>query len=376
MLEIKRVNSRQTRRDFVNIVDKIYKNSEYYVPTIKLDDHEMFNEKKNIHLKDAIWYPIVVYRDKKPVGRVIGIIQNLAEKKTGVRTARFYYFDCFEDFEACEFMMNEIFRWAKQNGAVSIHGPLGFNDTDREGMVVEGFDTMGTYVSLYNYPYYVDFMEKLGFTKDVDWLQHRVSLPDRDAEIIGKIDRLSDLVQKRYKLHFGTSKNNKEFIKKYGMPVFEVLNKAYAPLYETVPIDNITAERIISGFKLLITTELCCIVLDENEKPIAFAICFANISKAVAKSKGRLLPFGIFRLMRAIKHYDVIDLALIAVIPEYQSKGINAMLMSYISKAYYRHNVKYMETNLNLEENIQVQSLWKDIDSKVYRRNRSWKRSL
>ncbi|MDR3319133.1 MAG: hypothetical protein LBS99_06810 [Clostridiales bacterium] len=375
-VEIREVKTKKELRDFVNITDKIYKGSPYYVPSFKADDRSAFDPKKNLRLKTCKYLTLVAYRGNKPVGRIAGLIQELAKEKTGEQQARFSYFDVLEDFEAAEALFKRIEKWALQNGSAAVHGPLGFNDMDREGMLVEGFDSTGTFSSLYNHPYYPEFMERMGYVKDVDWLQFRVTIPDYDSQLFSLLTRVGNKALESNNLHIPSIKSQKELLTKYAMPIFNVINITYADLYGTVHITDEVARQVIKDYKMVLSPEFIKIALDKDDNVVAFVLTFPSLSGAIQKSKGRLTPLGILRLMNAVKNYHNVDLGIIGVLPEYRDKGVTAALMVAMAPSFGKHNVKVVETNLELETNIKIHSLWRHFDKVNHKRNRSYIKKL
>lgn len=251
-------------------------------------------------------------------------------------------------------------------------GPLGYSDLEREGLLIEGFDQLSTFEEQYNYPYYQKLIENQGYVKEVDWVERKLRAP---KEIDPKFERLCSLIMKRYHLHFSTTKTTKEFIDKYADQFFEIMDLTYENLYQTVPFTEKTKKMMINSFKLIVDIKYVTVILDENERVVCFGLCFPSIAKPIQKCKGHLNIFTIPSVLKALKKPDVIDLALIGVLPEYQMKGVASLLIYEIMKIL-KSGIDYAETNLNLESNISIQNQWKSFDSELHKRRRSFVKKL
>ena len=376
-VEVREVKTKRELKDFVYITDKIFKGSPYYVPSFKSDDMKMLDRARNPALESCEILPLVAYRGGRPVARVLGVIQSLWIQKTGKKQARFHYFDAFDDFEAVGLMFARLEAWARGRGMDAVHGPLGFNDTDREGMLIEGFDTLGTFVSLYNHPYYPELMAKLGYVKDADWVQYRLKLPDQGDRITKLFEDMSERALKRQNLRFARCGSGREYVDRYGMEILRLVNIAYADLYGTVEFSDAVARNMIKMFKILMTRDMFSLLLNEQDRLVAFAFCFPSISRALNKSRGRLFPLGLLRILWARKHYKVVDFGLVGVLPEYRDKGLPAALMIDFGRRFMSmKRIERMETNLMLEDNTDVHSLFRHFEKEQYRRNRAYIKEL
>ena len=301
MVEIREVVTKKDIKNFVKFPHSLYKGNPYFVPNLDIDEIGKFDKNKNESYDDCDVKCFLAYRDGKVVGRIAGIIQKLYNMKTGEKRVRFSRFDAIDDEEVSNALFSSVEKWAKQKGMEIIHGPMGYNDLDREGLLIEGFDQLSTFEEQYNYKYYSTLIEKYGFEKEVDWFEYRLFTPKEPVE---KIDRISEIVAKRYGLRRLQVTNLKKFIKEYRDQFFEVLDKAYSPLYGVVPFSDKMKEALISQFGLILKKEYIVPILDKNDKLVAFGLAFPSLSESVNKSKGRLLPFGIFRMF-LIYHFII-----------------------------------------------------------------------
>jgi GNAT superfamily N-acetyltransferase len=375
MVEIQEVLTRKQRAQFVDFPTKLYKNCEYYVHPLRVDEMKLFNRKKNEIYKDcdAVYY--LALRDGKVVGRIAGILQNAYNKKTNEKRVRFSRFDSINDEEVAKALFNAVEKWAKDKGMEIIHGPLGFNDLDREGLLIQGFDYDSTFEEQYNYDYYPTLIEKCGYGKEIDWLEYRIFPP---KEINERVKKLSEAVLKRFKLRIAKEKSKKKYIEKYKKGIFDVLDEAYSSLYGVVPLTDKLRDQIISQFRLFIKLDYIITIVDENDEIAAFGFAIPSLSEAVRKSKGRYLPFGFIRMLCAVKgkKNKRADLGLIGVRDKYQNKGLPAVVMSGIIERMVKEKFEYCETNLMLEDNLRIQQTWDNFDHIQHKRRRSYVKKI
>ncbi|MDR2828760.1 MAG: hypothetical protein LBV51_05000 [Acholeplasmatales bacterium] len=369
-IEVKEVTNKKIMKLFVKYPDVLYKHDQYYVPTFKADDYDLFNPKKNPYLKSCDTVGLIVLKDGIVYGRVFGIIQPLDILEGREKRCRFFYLDTNNDIETFSALFDYLKSWALKRGCKNLVGPLGFNDTDREGMLIEGFDTRGTFVSLYNYPYYLDLMEKYGFKKDVDWFQYKLFFTDK--VFLDKLDTIAKWILKKGDFRVLEFKNSKEVVKQYGYQLFELINKTYSKLYGVVEIEKEIIDILLKKFSQIVSKELIVLVVDKENELAGFALCFPHISPWLQKSKGRLFPFGFLGLLHNLKHYDIVDLGLIGVVDKYKNLGLNALMMSYLGIGFKRHNIKHLETNLMLENNENILSQMGHLPRVNHKKNRSY----
>lgn len=372
MIEIIEVQTQKEIRDFVDFPTKLYKGVKQYVHPLRYDEINNFNPKKNASLKECEIQLFLAKRDDVIVGRIAGIIQKSHNQKTGQARCRFSRFDSINDVEVARALFGAVEGWAKQKGMNIVHGPLGFNDLDREGMLIEGFDEVATFEEQYNFPYYKDLLEASGYLKETDWLEYKIYPSPVDE----RADRLADIVLKRYDLKVVEAKNKRRFIKKYGKQVFEVVDEAYAPLHGTVPISDDVRAQILEQFELVLSLKFFITIVDKNDRVVAFGFALPSLAKAVSKSKGKILPAGIFRMLRAIKKPQILDLALVGIRPEYQGKGLNAVIMRFMAQTIKKNHIQFCETNLNLEDNIKIQQQWDMFKHDQHKRRRCFIKNL
>lgn len=372
MIHIEEVKTRAQRRAFVQFPLKLYKGNPYFVPPLYMDEMKMF--KKNYSYNDqaeAVYF--LAYDEKKVVGRISGILQRVANEKWKQKRVRFTRFDSIDDQEVANALFAAVENWAREKGMEEVVGPLNFSDLEREGLLIEGFDELATFEEQYNFPYYQKLIENLGYQKEVDWIEHKLYLPKERDE---RLPRLSQKILDRYGLHMSEAKNTRDFLKKYADKFFEVLDASYDEIYGTVPFTDNMKKTLIANFKLIIDLKFIRIILDKDERPVCFGICFASLAKALQKSGGRLTIPALFRVLKAVKHPQIIDLALIGVVEEYRMKGVSSVLINELINMLDEDGVEYCETNLNLEDNYSIHNMWKSFDSVQHKRRRSYVKKI
>ena len=266
-------------------------------------------------------------------------------------------------------MFLEVEKWAKAKQMDEIVGPLGFSDLEREGLLIEGFDELATFEEQYNAPYYQELIEACGYEKEVDWLEHKLSVPKDDSQLL-RLEKLSDLMMKRYHLQYANCKSIGTIIKRYGKQIFQAIDKTYENIYGTVPFTDGMRRMMIDNFKLIVRPKDVALIVDENDRLVCFGIIIPSIAKAVQKSSGHLTIPTIIKILKAKKNPEILDLGLIGVLPEYEMKGIASSALARIIKTLKKDNIKYAETNLNLETNHHIINQWKNFDAIQHKRRR------
>ena len=352
----------------------LYKGNPYFVPPLIFDDVNTLTPGKNPAFEFSEAQSFMAYRDGKPAGRITAMINRLLNEETGRQEARFGFVDFIDDPEVSRALFETAEQWARERGMKRIIGPMGFSDMDHEGMLVEGFEEMGTMATIYNYPYYPKHLEAMGYTKDTDWVEYRITIPDKLPE---KMERIAEIVLKKYQLRIVKYTSRKKLAEKYGEDLFRLINDAYADLYGYSPLTDKQIDYYIDMYLGFLKLDYVSIVVDSADRLVGVGISMPSMTKALQKSGGKLFPTGWWHLLRAMKgHNDVVDLMLIAVKPEYQSKGVNSLFFYDLCNLYIRDGVKFAETNLELEENTHVQSQWEYFERRQHRRRRAFTKDL
>ena len=369
---IKKVTTKREMKRFIRFNYELYKDNPYSVPDLYDDMLNTFNKKKNAAFEFCEAEYFLAYKDEQLVGRVAAIINNRANQTWNKREVRFGWIDFTDDTEVSEALINAVEQWGKERGMTHITGPLGFTDMDAEGMLVEGFDQLGTMATIYNYPYYPQHMERLGFVKDADWVEYKIFVPDA---IPDKHKRISELIQRKYNLKIKKYTSSKAIARDYGQAIFELVNEAYTPLYGYSALTQGQIDQYVKMYLPILDLRMVTLITDADDQLIAVGISMPSLSEALQKSHGHLLPFGWFYLLKALffkRRAKMLDLLLVAVKPEYQNKGVNALLFSDLIPVYQQLGFEYAESNPELELNGKVQAQWEYFRTEQHKRRRAF----
>lgn len=371
---IKEVTGKKELRQFVKFNIDLYKGNPYHVPSLIYDEMMTLDRKQNpaFEVCDAIYF--LAYKGDRIVGRIAGIINRRSNEVWNQKRARFGFVDFIDDDEVVDALFNAVRQWAKQQGMEELCGPMGFTDLDHEGMLVHGFDQLGTMATIYNHPYYPQQLERMGFVKDQDWHEFKVYVPDCVPE---KHLRIGEIVKRKYGLKVVKCKSKKE-VMPYARPLFETLNISYAPLYGFSPLTDKQIDYYINMYIPMLRLDLLTLIVrEEDNAVVGFGISIPSLSRALQKSKGQLWPFGWFHLLKALRSKpEIVDLYLMGVLPEYQSKGVNALLFNDLIPIYKSLGVVYAESNPELESNNAVQAQWDYFKREHHKTRRAFIKTL
>ena len=373
-IEIRKIDTKGGLKKFVKWGIDLYKGNECFVPPLVMDDVNTLDPHNNpaFDFCESIYF--MAYDDGKPVGRIAGIINNVVNEKTGKKTLRFGWVDFIDDPRVSEALFRAVEVWGRSKGMEEIVGPLGFSDMDPEGMLVEGFDQEGTMATIYNYPYYPKHLEAMGFEKEADWVEFRMTVPDGIPE---RYQRISDIIKRKYELSTPKYTSAKKLVKDYGQEIFQLINEAYSELYGYSPLTPRQINRYISMYIPVLRLDNISLIVDKDKKLIGVGIAMPSMSKALIKCRGRMFPFGWIHLLKALRgQNDVVDLLLVAVKPEYQSKGVNSLLFTDLIPCFIKNGYKFAESNPELELNQKVQSQWSYFETRQHKRRRAFRKSL
>ena len=372
---IKKVSSSSELKKFIRFNYELYKENPFSVPDLYDDMLNTFSRDKNAAFEFCEADYFLAYKDGKLVGRVAAILNNRANETWNKKEVRFGWVDFVNDLEVSDALFKAVEAWGKERGMTSMVGPLGFTDFDAEGMLVEGFEQLSTMATIYNFPYYPQHMEKLGFEKEADWVEFKIYIPDA---IPDKHKRISEIIMRKYGLKIVKCQSTKD-INKYGQAIFDLMNEAYSNLYGYSALSPKQIQQYIKMFLPILDLRMVTLVTDAEDKVIAVGISMPSLSKALQKGKGRLLPFGWWHLMKLIfmkKYPKVLDLLLVAVKPEYQNKGVNALLFYDLIPVYQQLGFEYAESNPELELNDKVQAQWEYFKTEQHKRRRAYKKDI
>lgn len=375
-VEIKKVTTKSELKRFIRFNYEFYKDNPYSVPDLYDDMLNTFSPKKNAAFEFCEADYFLALRDGKIVGRVAAIINRRANETWNRKTVRFGWIDFIDDMEVSTALIDTVKQWGKERGMTEIEGPLGFTDMDAEGMLVEGFDQLSTMATIYNYPYYPQHMEHIGLSKSADWVEMKIYVPDAIPE---KHRRISEIIAKRYNLHI-RKLNSKKEVRQSGVAhdIFRLINDAYTPLFGYSRMTERQIDQYVKMYVPVLDLRMVSIVENEQNEIVAVGISMASLSRALQKAKGRLLPFGWYHLLKALmwKRPKVLDLLLVAVRPDYQGKGVNALLFTDLIPVYKELGFEYAESNPELEMNEKVQNQWQYFKTEQHKRRRCFKADI
>lgn len=374
-VQIKKVETNKDLRTFSKFANKLYKGSAFYVPTMPVDERNTLDKKKNAAFEfcDADYF--LAYKDGKLVGRVAAILNPKANMAWKTKQVRFGWIDFIDDYEVSEALINQVIAWGRERGMEHIAGPLGFTDFDPEGMLVEGFDRLGTMAMLYNHPYYMVHMERLGMVKEVDWLEFRITIPEVLPE---KFVKMSEIVKQRYNLKIRKLTHRDIKRENYGQKFFNLINESYCNLYGYSLLSEKQIDQYVKFYLSVLDLRMASFVENEQGELIAAGVAMPSLSEALQKCGGNLFPTGWWHLVKNmyIRKPDTLDLLLVGVRPDYQSKGVNAMIFTDLFQVYKDMGFKYAETSAELETNVKIQQMFGIFEPEQHKRRRIYTKEI
>lgn len=375
MLEIKQIQpTRSALRDFTQFQIDLYRGNDYYVPPLVSDDIEALSPGKNpaFDFCEAAYF--MAYRDGKPVGRIAAIINSQVNRSCDSKICRFGFMDFIDDMEVSRALFDAAEDWGRRKGMNKMVGPLGFTDMDREGLLVEGFEELSTMATNYNYPYYAGHVEAAGYVKESDWVEFLLQVPDKVPE---RYDRIATLVKEKLNLRIQKYTSRKKAKAEIGHKLFRLINEAYKDLYQYSQLTDRQIDYYVDYYLGLVNLDLLTFVMDKDDNLVGLGIALPSLSRGLQKAQGRLLPFGWYHLLKALKgKNDRVDLLLVAVHPDYQNRGVNALMFQDLLPHFIRLGFKYAETNPEMETNAKVQSQWEVFNPRQHRRRRSYAKEI
>ncbi|MBO8480161.1 MAG: hypothetical protein IAB76_03500 [Bacteroidetes bacterium] len=365
------VLDRRGLRKFIKFPDELYRNCPQYVPALHSDQKKSLTSVSSLsYCSHKLW--LALDASGKVVGRICGMINPRYNERFSKKRARFGWFDCIEDFEVARLLIGTAEKWAKAQGMTEIHGPLYYNTLGKQGMLVEGYENIPPFNCIYNYPYYNDFVTRLGFEKECDWVQYKMVA---DHGVPEKTRRVAKIVRERYNLHFGSIdklKKDPEQVRKF----FKMYNDSFAEaVYNFIPFTKEEIDEEAKSVMPFISDKASCLLMDENDELVAFGISFPSISKALQKAKGHLFPFGWIHLLRALNNYETTDLMLNGAVPQWQHKGVSAIYYLEMGEKSKKIGGKWAITNPQIESNSAV-NIWSSYDHELYMRRRCYIKTI
>ena len=375
-IEIKQVTNRKELKQFVQFYYDLYRGNNCAVPYLFFDEMTTLRKDKNPSFECCEAEYFMAFRDGKMVGRVAAIINRRANERWNCHQVRFGWFDFIDDTAVSTALLQAVEQWGRSKGMNEIAGPLGFIDTDREGMLVDGFDQLSTMYVNYNNPYYPRHMEQLqGFQKANDWVEMKVKVPD---EVPAKFAKITEMVRQRYGLRVHKFTRNELIKEGWGRKTFDLLNATYKDLYGFSQLSDRQIDKLVNDYIQIADLNLVTAVMD-GDKVVGFGITFPSFSEAMQKTRdGRFLPFGWWHLLKVLKWHKtpLVDLLLIGVLPEYRGKGANALIFDDLIRWFQRYHFEYAITGPQMESNEGVLSQWQYLEATPYRRHRCYRKLL
>lgn len=373
-IQVKPVTTKKGMDDFVKFPKSLYAGISQYVPDMDSDIRNTFHPTKNKSLEFADIQAFVAYKEGKTVGRIAGIINHKANNIWKKQTVRFSMIEFIDDIEVTKALITAVEEWGKSQGMTNIQGPMGITDFDKEGMLIEDFDMSGSFLEYWNPPYYKEHLEKLQFEKEADWLQIRFQVPET---VPAKYARVARLSKEMFDLKI-VKKTKKEVYKGYGQKIFDLLNQAYAPLFGFSPFSPEQTQDFLKKYLPLLNMKMLTLIENGKNELVCVAITVADFSEGLKKSNGKVFPKGWYHLLKAIKWKtgDKAELMLIAVRPDMQGLGINALVFDHLIPIYNKIGIKWCETGPQLENNIKELTQWKPLSPSIVKRRRCWEKKI
>ena len=374
-IEIRKVSGWSGIKRFTQFGLSLYKGCKNAVPDLFYDMLTTFSEKKNAAFEFSEAQLFIAYRSRKIVGRVAAIINHRANETWNVKNVRFSYLDFIDDNDVAKALLEAVEEWGRERGMTHCQGPMGFTDFDKEGMLIDGFDYLGSMTTFYNYPYYPKHLESLGSEKEVDWIQLRMAVPEQIPE---RFLRVGNLIRDRYNLQVKKLSRSEMYEGGYGKKIFSLFNEAYSPLFGYSALSEKQIENFVNMYFNIIDMRLVPVIEDKEGNLIGVAVTMGSLSKALQKAEGVIFPFGWFHVFKSlkIKHEDTVEMLLIAVKPEYQGKGVNALMFCDLIPLYNQMGFKWAETGPQLETNHKELNQWGALNPHISKKRRCYCKAL
>ena len=375
-IEIKQVTTRRELKRFIRLNYEMYKDNAFAVPDLYEDMLKTFSRDKNPAFEFCEADYFLAYKEGRLVGRVAAIINRRANATWQKQTVRFGWIDFVDDEDVSRALIDTVAAWGRERGMTEMEGPLGFTDMDAEGMLTEGFDQLSTMATIYNYPYYPQHMERLGLTKAMDWIEMKLMVP---PQVPDKYVRIAEIVKQKYNLHVRKLKSVRE-IKRTGIGqrIFDLINESYAPLFGYSQMTQAQIAQYVKEYLPILDLSLVTLIENEQDELVGVGISMASLSTALQRAKGKMFPLGWWHLAKALywKKPPIVDLLLVAVKPEYQNKGVNALLFTDLIPCFNKFGYKWADTGHELEENEKVQQQWQYFETRQNKRRRAFTKTL
>ena len=367
-IKVKQVLNSSDLELFIKFPMELYKGNPYYVPPLINEEKSIWMKEDNPALQYSEAAQFLAYKGENIVGRIAVMINHKEEKELGIRKVRFGWLDFIDDIEVSKSLINTAIEYAKSKGISKIEGPMGFTNLDKAGMLTKGFDKLATMIGIYNFDYYPKHMEQLGLVKEKEWVEFEINFPDTLPD---KVEKFSNLIAEKYELELVKFKSKKDILPLVE-PMFKLLDDTYKHLSTYTPITQEQIKHYKEKYFKFIDKDYIVCIKDKYGSLISFAITMPSYSKALQKAKGKLFPFGWWHLLNAGKKNDRANFYLIGIHPQYQKRGVTAIIFKEIYETFKKKGVKFLETNPELEENASIQALWQDYHPTNHKRRRTY----
>ena len=367
-IKIKQVLNSSDLELFIKFPMELYKGNPYYVPPLINEEKSIWVKEENPALQYSEAAQFLAYKGENIVGRIAVMINHKEEKELGIRKVRFGWLDFIDDIEVSKALIDTAIEYAKSKGISKIEGPMGFTNLDKAGMLTKGFDKLATMIGIYNYDYYPKHMEQLGLVKEKEWVEFEINFPDTLPD---KVEKFSKLIAEKYELELVKFKAKKDILPLVDS-MFKLLDDTYKNLSTYTPITEEQIKHYKEKYFKFIDKDYIVCIKDKSGSLISFAITMPSYSKALQKAKGKLFPFGWWHLLNAGKKNDRANFYLIGIHPQYQKRGVTAIIFKEIYETFKKKGVKFLETNPELEENASIQALWQDYNPINHKRRRTY----
>jgi GNAT superfamily N-acetyltransferase len=372
---IKEVITKKDLLKWVRFPNELYNGNEYFVPFLENDEVDTFTKEKNPSYEFCETKLFLAFREGKAVGRIAGLINHAYNKKWKQNAIRYTRFDFIDDYDVFKALLDAVAEWGKSRGMLCLNGPVGFTDFDHQGLLIEGYDHLAPMASLYNYPYYVKHMEAYNLVKENDWIEMQIYPPQELPERFG---RMAKIVEQRSHVRVDKVKNSKELVQKYGTTYMDVIDIAYQKLYNFQPLTDRQKKQYRDTYFPLLNFDFVTVVVNEKDEVVGVGVGMPDISKTLRKCHGKLFPFGWYHLIKALKsdHYETFDFLLIAVRPDYQDRGLNAVIIADQHPYFVKYGVKCIETTAIMETNFKNLNHWEAFPHKYHKRRRAYIKAI
>ncbi len=374
-ITVRPVSGPKEIKQFVKFRIDLYRDSPYAIPPLYMDEMTTLDPKKNPAFQFCDAQCFIAYDGEHAVGRICAMVNHRANEVWKTRSGRFGFVDFIDDEAVSRALFDTAEKWLQDKGMHSVHGPLGFTDLDQEGMLIQGYDQLGTMATIYNHPYYVTHIEKLGYSPDADWMEYRITIPEVAPP---RLQRIADIVMKKHKLRTVRYKSGAKMIKDgYAQKLFELVNSTYSHLYGFTPLTQAQIDYYLKLYIPMMRMEMLALIVNESDELVGMGAAMPSLSRAMQKAQGSLFPFGVLHILKALKGRNpIVDFLLIAVRKDFQNKGVNAAIFSECFARTQGFGIKYAESNPELLTNTKVQSQWSEFEHVNHKRRRAYRKEF